>query len=151
MLTVTLASWLMAAAPAPVEARLDLNPEGEDRLALRLCFSSAQAHRVEYRLEVSTTGAAGTSRTRQSGELISRSDSQCPINNRLGLSANGRVEATMDWWVDGQAQPKIQRSHPATQPTRPGPPPEPPQQDKPRDAEALVASVQPQSDEPPRR
>lgn len=151
MLTMTLASWLLAAAPAMVEAQLDLIAESQDRLALRLCFSSSQAHQIEYRLEVATTGAAGTSRTRQSGKLTSRSDNQCPINNRLGLSANGRVEATMDWWVDGQAQPKIQRSHPAMQPTRPGPPQEPPQQDKPCDAEALVASVQPQPDEPPRR
>lgn len=148
---MTLASWLLAAAPAMVEAQLELIAEGQDHLALRLCVSSPQAHQVEYRLEVATTGAAGTSRTRQSGKLTSRSDNQCPINNRLGLSANGRVDATLDWWVDGQAQPRLQRSHPPAQPTGPTPPPPSPPQDELHEAEGLVASAHQTPGQPPRR
>ena len=126
MLTVTLASWLLAAAATPVEAQLELSPESDGRLALRLCFSSPQPRQLAYRLEVKSTGAAGTSRTRQSGELVSNSAGQCPINNRLSLSPNGRIEATLDWSIDGQAQPTIHQSYPATQPASPAPQPQTP-------------------------
>jgi len=141
MLTVTLASWLLAAAPTPVEAQLELSPESDGRLALRLCFSSQQPHQLTYRLEVKSTGAAGTNRTRQSGELVSSSASQCPINNRLGLSADGRVEATLDWSIDGQTQPTLNQSYPATQPASPAPQPPPSPGEQLHEGEGLVAQV----------
>jgi hypothetical protein len=116
---VTLGSLILASGALPVAARLELAPEGNDRLALRLCFSSPQAHNLSYSLEVRTSGKAGTSRSRQAGELVSGPAAQCPLNNRLGLSANSRVDATLEWSIDGQPQPPLQQSYPAARPASP--------------------------------
>lgn len=122
--TLTLAGLLTAAAAAPVAARLELHPEGDDRLALRLCFTSAQAHSLSYQIEVRSSGTAGTSRSRQSGELTSGPALQCPINNRIGLAADTQVQATLNWSIDGQPQSPIEQQYPAVQPA--SPPPAPP-------------------------
>ena len=116
MLTATLAAMLLASAAGPVDARLELVPEA-DRLNLRLCFSSAKVHKLSYQLEVRAQGRAGTSRSRQSGELISGPETQCPLNNRLGVAPDSQIEATVTWSVDGQQQAPLHQSYPATQPT----------------------------------
>ncbi|MCQ4316444.1 curli-like amyloid fiber formation chaperone CsgH [Stutzerimonas zhaodongensis] len=122
MLTTALATVLLAtaASAAPVEARLELLPDN-DRLHLRLCFSSAKPHQLTYQLEVRTIGKAGTSRSRQSGRLTSGSEAQCPLNNRLGLAKDSRIEATLTWSVDGEEQPALHQAYPAVQPTSPTP------------------------------
>lgn len=113
---VTLASWLAASGALPVAARLELAPEGSDRLALRLCFSSPESHHLSYRMEVRTIGQAGTSRSQQSGELTSGPAVQCPVSNRLGYAADTRVEATLEWSIDGQPQPPLQQHYPPAKP-----------------------------------
>ncbi|MCH2338846.1 curli-like amyloid fiber formation chaperone CsgH [Pseudomonas sp. NPDC047963] len=115
MLTATFAAMLLASA-GPVDARLELLPEA-NRLNLRLCFSSAEAHRLSYQLEVRSKGRAGTSRSRQSGELISGPETQCPLNNRLGVAPDSQIEATVTWSIDGQQQAPLQQVYPATQPS----------------------------------
>ncbi|WP_254621601.1 curli-like amyloid fiber formation chaperone CsgH [Stutzerimonas stutzeri] len=121
MLTLTLATLMLTTTAAPVQARLELSPD-DDQLRLRLCFSSSQPHPLTYHLEVRTNGRAGTSRSRQSGELISGPMEQCPLNNRLGLADDSRIEATLTWTVDGQEQPPLHQAYPATQPASPVPP-----------------------------
>lgn len=113
MLTNALATVLIATAAtaAPVEARLELQPDN-DRLQLRLCFTSPEAHRLTYQLEVRTIGQAGTSRSRQSGQLTSGPETQCPLNNRVGLAADSRIEATLTWSVDGEEQPALHHAYP---------------------------------------
>ena len=115
MLTATLAAMLLASA-GPVDARLELLPEA-DRLNVRLCFSSAEPHRLSYQLEVRSKGHAGTSRSRQSGELTSGPETQCPLNNRLGIAPDSQIEATVTWSVDGQQQVPLHQTYPASQPT----------------------------------
>ena len=124
MLTTALATVLLATAAtaAPVEARLELLPE-DSRLNLRLCFSSAAPHQLTYQLEVRTIGRAGTSRSRQSGQLTSGPEAQCPLNNRVGLAEDSRIEATLSWTVDGEEQPAVHQVYPSTQPTSPSPQP----------------------------
>lgn len=119
MSVVTLAGVLLAAGP--VTARLELTPDQGDRLALRLCFSSPQAHHLRYRLEVRSSGKAGTSRSSQSGELTSGPTPQCPLNNRLALNPDTQIQATLEWSLDGQPQPPIQQRYPTAQPTGPTP------------------------------
>lgn len=144
MLTVTLATWLLATASIPVEAQLELSPDGNDHLALRLCFNGQQTHQLHYRLEVKSSGPAGTSRTRQSGKLASGNGIQCPISNRLSAPASGSVEATLEWSIDGRAQPTLQQSYPVTQPTSPVPQPQSPQPDEHlHEAGGLVAWLYP--------
>ncbi|MFL9813582.1 hypothetical protein D7241_10020 [Stutzerimonas sp. VN223-3] len=148
---VTLASLLLASGALPVAARLELTPEGNDRLALRLCFSSPQAHNLSYSLEVRTSGKAGTSRSRHSGALVSGPAAQCPLNNRLGLSADSRVDATLEWSIDGQPQPPLQQSYPAARPASPeAAPDEPPPMElelqpieQPHEAPELIAGTVP--------
>ena len=115
MLTATLAAMLLASA-GPVDARLELLPEA-DRLNVRLCFSSAEPHRLSYQLEVRSKGHAGTSRSRQSGELTSGPETQCPLNNRLGIAPDSQIEATVTWSVGGQQQVPLHQTYPASQPT----------------------------------
>lgn len=110
---LTLAGWLAASNGLPVSARLELAAEGAHHLALRLCFTSQERHNLRYQLDVRTSGTAGTSRSQQSGELTTGSDMQCPINNRLGLSADTRVQATLNWSIDGQPQPEVEQFYPA--------------------------------------
>ncbi len=122
---VTLASWLVASGVLPVVARLDLTEQSNERLALRLCFRSEQPHQVAYRIEVTSRGSAGTSRSRQSGELTSGPTEQCPISNRLSRAADTRIEATVDWTLDGQPQPPLQQRYPTDpidEPDEPGSP-----------------------------
>lgn len=114
MLSVTLAALLLAANASPVDAQLELQPEGNGQVSVRLCFSSAQPHQVRYQLEVTAVGSAGTNRTRQSGELSSGSDRRCPLNNRVSVSQTGQLEAVLSWSVDGQPQAPLQRSYPTT-------------------------------------
>lgn len=121
MLTPILAALMLTTAAAPVEARLELSPD-DDQLRLRLCFSSSQPRPLTYHLEVLTRGRAGTSRSRQSGELVSGPVEQCPLNNRLGLADDSRIEATLTWSVDGEEQPPLHQAYPATQPAGPVPP-----------------------------
>lgn len=134
MLTATLAAMLLASTAGPVDARLELLHEA-DRLNLRLCFSSAEAHRLSYQLEVRSHGRAGTSRSRQSGELTSGPATQCPLNNRLGIAPDSHIEATVTWTVDGQAQTPLHQSYPSTEPA--GTPTPAPRQ--PPAADAMVA------------
>lgn len=142
MLSVTLATWLLAAAATPVDVQLELKPEQNGQVSLRLCFSSQQPHQVRYELEVTAVGSAGTNRTRQSGELSSNNSRQCPLNNRVSVSENGRLEATLSWSIDGQPQPPMQRSYPETTPAGPSPQPQSTPPGEPaQDAERLVASV----------
>lgn len=115
MLTATLASMLLASAAVPVDARLELVPEA-DRLNLRLCFSSAEAHKLSYHLEVRAQGRAGTSRSRQSGELTSAPRAQCPLNNWLGVAPDSYIEATVTWTIDGEEQTPLHQSYPSTEP-----------------------------------
>lgn len=122
MSVVTLAGVLLAAGTPPATARLELAPDGDDRLALRLCFSSAEAHQLSYRLEVRSSGKAGTSRSSQSGELTSGPTLQCPLNSRLGLNPDTQIQATLEWSLDGQPQPPIQQQYPTAQPAGPTPP-----------------------------
>lgn len=119
MLSLTLAALVLAAASTPVDAQLELEPEGNGQVSLRLCFSSPQPHHVRYQLEVTSIGSAGTNRTRQSGELSSSSHRNCPLNNRVSVSENGRLEATLSWSIDGQPQPPMQRSYPESAPAAP--------------------------------
>lgn len=123
MLTTALATVLLATAAtaAPVEARLELRPE-DNRLNLRLCFISAAHHQLTYQLEVRAIGRAGTSRSRQSGKLVSGPEAQCPLNQGIGLADDSRIEATLTWSVDGEEQPAVHHSHPSTQPASPAPP-----------------------------
>ncbi|WP_407294512.1 curli-like amyloid fiber formation chaperone CsgH [Stutzerimonas zhaodongensis] len=121
MLTATLAAMLLASATGPVDARLELRPEA-DQLNLRLCFSSAEAHRLSYQLEVVSKGRAGTSRSRQSGELTSGPETQCPLNNRLGIATDSHIEATVTWSVDGQQQTPLHQTYPSTEPAGSAPP-----------------------------
>lgn len=121
MLTATLAAMLLASATGPVDARLELRPEA-DRLNLRLCFTSAEAHRLSYQLEVVSKGRAGTSRSRQSGELTSGPETQCPLNNRLGIATDSHIEATVTWSVDGQQQTPLHQTYPSTEPAGSAPP-----------------------------
>jgi hypothetical protein len=123
MLSVTLAALLLAGASTPVDAQLELKPEGNGQVSVRLCFSSEQPHQVHYQLEVTSIGSAGTNRTRQSGELSSHNDRRCPLSNRVSVSENGRLEATLSWSIDGQPQPPLQRSYPAAAPTHQATPP----------------------------
>ena len=120
MLTATLAAVLLASAAGPVDARLELLPDA-DRLNLRLCFTSAAAHRLSYQLEVRSQGRAGTSRSRQSGELVSGPETQCPLNNRLGVAPDSRIEATLTWSIDGEQQTPLHQTYPSSQPTGPTP------------------------------
>lgn len=120
MLPLTLVTLMLTTAAAPVEARLELTPDN-DRLNLRLCFSSSAPHLLTYHLDVRTSGQAGTSRSRQSGELVSGPELQCPLNNRLSLSNDSRVETTLTWSIDGEEQTPLQKSYPTTQPTAPAP------------------------------
>ena len=114
ILITALATVLFASAAnaAPVEARLELLPEN-DRLQLRLCFSSAAPHQLTYELEVRTIGRAGTSRSRQSGKLTSGPEVQCPLSNRIGLAEDSRIEATLTWSIDGEQQPAVHQAYPA--------------------------------------
>lgn len=116
MLTATLAAMLLASAAGRVDARLELLPEA-DRLNLRLCFSSAEAHQLSYQLEVRSNGRAGTSRSRQSGQLTSGPEIQCPLNNRLGIASDTHIEATVTWTIDGQEQAPLQQTYPSAQPS----------------------------------
>ena len=142
MLTPILAALMLTTAAAPVEARLELSPDDE-QLRLRLCFSSAQPHPLTYQLEVLTRGRAGTSRSRQSGKLVSGPVTQCPLNNRLGLSEDSRVEATLTWAVDGEEQTPLHQAYPATQPAGPASSPEPvlPPSEGPRPPDELFVSA----------
>ncbi len=121
MLTLTMATLMLATAATPVEARLELSPDN-DRLNLQLCFSSEAPHQLTYHLEVRTHGRAGTSRSRQSGELTSGPVAQCPLNNRLGLPEGSRIEATLTWTIDGEEQTPLRQAYPTTQPTSPASP-----------------------------
>jgi len=121
MLTATLAAMLLATATGPVDARLELLPEA-DRLNLRLCFSSDEPHRLSYQLEVVSKGSAGTSRSRQSGELTSGPETQCPLNNRLGIATDSHIEATVIWSIDGQQQTPLHQTYPSTEPAGSAPP-----------------------------
>lgn len=142
MLSVTLAALLLAAASTPVDAQLELKSEGNGQVSVQLCFTSAQPHQVRYQLEVTSIGSAGTNRTRQSGELSSSNDRSCPLNNRVSVSENGRLEATLSWSIDGQPQPPMQRSYPEAVPASPTPEPQATPPGEPaEDPERLVASV----------
>ena len=141
MLTLTLATLMLATDAAPVEAQLELSPD-DDRLRLQLCFSSSEPHPLTYHLEVRTSGRAGTSRSRQSGKLISGPVAQCPLNNRLGLPEDSRIEATLTWSVDGEEQPPLHQAYPTTQPTGPAPPePAPSPLEQPRAPDELFVSA----------
>lgn len=142
MLSAALATWILAAAPSPVDAQLELIPDGSGRVSLRLCFTSQQPHQLRYQLEVTSTGSAGTNRSRQAGELVSGSSRQCPLNNRVSVFENGRLEAVLNWSIDGQPQAPIQRSYPEAMPTGPDPQPHSTPPGEPaHETERLVASV----------
>jgi len=142
MLSVTLATWLLAAAPSPVDAQLELTPDGSGRVSLRLCFSSQQPHQLRYQLEVTSTGSAGTNRSRQAGELVSGGNRQCPLSNRVSISEEGRLEVVLNWSIDGQPQPPVQRSYPQAMPTAPDSKPQSTPPGEPADeTERLVASA----------
>jgi hypothetical protein len=115
MLTMTLATWLLAAAPAPtdaaVNASLALQPVADDRLSLALCFTGS-GQQVRFRLKVRSSGSAGSAQTAQSGTLIASPTEQCPLRNRLGIADDTRVEAELQWWIDDAEQPPILRSYP---------------------------------------
>ncbi|MEK0361920.1 hypothetical protein [Pseudomonas sp. CBC3] len=145
MLSAALATWILAAAPSPVDAQLELTPDGSGRVSLRLCFISQQPHQLRYQLEVMSTGTAGTNRSRQAGELVSGSNRQCPLSNRVSVSENGRLEAVLNWSIDGQPQAPIQRSYPTTAPASPQPQSTPPGT-APGQTEAQVASARPMDD-----
>lgn len=123
MLTTALATVLLAtaASAAPAEARLELLPD-DKRLDVRLCFNSPEPHQLSYQLEVRTIGRAGTSRSRQSGKLTSGPEAKCPLNSRIGLANDSRIEATLTWTVDGEEQPALHQAYPSAQPTSPGTP-----------------------------
>ena len=116
MLTMTLATWLLAAAPAPtdaaVNASLDLQPVADDRLSLALCFKGS-GQQVRFRLKVRSSGRAGSAQTAQSGTLIASPTEQCPLRNRLGIADDTRIEAELQWWIDDAEQPPILRSYPS--------------------------------------
>ena len=145
MLSAALATWILAAAPSPVDALLELAPDGSGRVSLRLCFTSQQPHQLRYQLEVTSTGSAGTNRSRQAGELVSGTNRQCPLSNRVSLSEDGRLEAVLNWSIDGQPQAPIQRSYPTTAPASPQPQSTPPGT-PPGRTEAQVASARPMND-----
>lgn len=115
MLTMTLAAWLLAAAPAsadaPVHASLELQPVEANRLALALCFTGS-GQQVRFRLKVRSSGKAGTSQTAQAGTLTATAAQQCPLQNRLGIAEDSHVEAELQWWIDEAEQPPILRSYP---------------------------------------
>ncbi len=139
MLSAALATWILAATPSPVDAQLELTPDGSGRVSLRLCFTSQQPHQLRYQLEVTSTSSAGTNRSRQAGELISGSR-QCPLSNRVSVAEGGRLEATLNWTVDGQPQAPIQRGYPVAAPASPQPQSTP--SDEPaHETERLVAAV----------
>ncbi|MCQ4328624.1 curli-like amyloid fiber formation chaperone CsgH [Stutzerimonas stutzeri] len=132
---------MLTTTAAPVEAQLELRPD-DDRLRLRLCFSSPEPHPLVYHLEVRTSGRAGTSRSRQSGKLISGPVAQCPLNNRIGLSDGSQIEATLTWSVDGEEQTPLHQAYPATQPTSPASPqPAPSPLEQPRAPDELFVSA----------
>ncbi|AGA88356.1 hypothetical protein [Stutzerimonas stutzeri] len=115
MLTMTLATWLLAAAAptdAAVNASLDLQPVADDRLSLALCFKGS-GQQVRFRLKVRSSGKAGSAQTAQSGTLIASPTEQCPLNNRLGIADDTRVEAELQWWIDDAEQPPMLRSYPS--------------------------------------
>ncbi len=145
MLATALAAVLLAttASAAPVEARLELLPE-DTRLKLRLCFSSPEPRRLNYQLEVRTIGRAGTSRSRQSGQLTSGPEAQCPLNNRVGLAEDSRIEATLTWSIDGVEQPALHQAYPSTQSTTPTPPPASPPSEPLADTDLIAKSDSPQ-------
>ncbi|MCQ4263123.1 hypothetical protein CXK91_09110 [Stutzerimonas stutzeri] len=115
MLTMTLATWLLAATPAPAEgavnASLELQPVEQNRLSLALCFKGS-GQQVRFRLKVRSSGSAGNSQTAQSGTLIATETQQCPLSNRLGIADGTRVEAELQWWIDDAEQPPMLRSYP---------------------------------------
>jgi len=115
MLTMTLATWLLAATPAPAEgavnASLELQPVEQNRLSLALCFKG-NGQQVRFRLKVRSSGSAGNSQTAQSGTLIATETQQCPLSNRLGIADGTRVEAELQWWIDDAEQPPMLRSYP---------------------------------------
>jgi len=115
MLTMTLATWLLAATPAPAEgavnASLELQPVEQNRLSLALCFKGS-GQQVRFRLKVRSSGSAGNSQTAQSGTLIATETRQCPLSNRLGIADGTRVEAELQWWIDDAEQPPMLRSYP---------------------------------------
>ena len=116
MLTMTLATWLLAAAPAPadaaVRASLELQPVADDRLSLALCFKGS-GQQVRFRLKVRSSGKAGSAQTAQGGTLTATATEQRPLRNRLGIADDSRVEAELQWWIDDAEQPPILRSYPA--------------------------------------
>jgi len=115
MLTMTLTTWLLAATPAPANAPVavsfELQPAEQSRLSLALCFKGS-GQQVRFRLKVRSSGRAGNAQTAQSGTLIATPTQQCPLNNRLGIADDTRVEAELQWWIDDAEQPPILRSYP---------------------------------------
>jgi hypothetical protein len=116
---MTLATWLLAATPAPadvpVNASLELQPVESNRLALALCFKGG-GQQVRFRLKVRSSGRAGNSQTAQSGTLTATATQQCPLNNRLGIADDTHVEAELQWWIDDAEQAPILRSYPKAEP-----------------------------------
>ncbi|MCW8156202.1 hypothetical protein D7243_08375 [Stutzerimonas stutzeri] len=115
MLTMTLTTWLLAAAPVPadvpVDVSLELQPVESDRLSLALCFKGS-GQQVRFRLKVRSSGRAGNSQTAQSGTLTATATQQCPVSNRLGIADDTHVEAELQWWIDDAEQAPILRRHP---------------------------------------
>ncbi len=115
MLTMTLATWLLAASPAPADASVDVNlelqPVEENRLSLALCFKGS-GQQVRFRLKVRSSGSAGNAQTAQSGTLTADATPQCPLSNRIGIAGDTRVEAELQWWIDDAEQPPILRNYP---------------------------------------
>ncbi|MBK3869008.1 hypothetical protein GFL09_15165 [Pseudomonas stutzeri] len=115
MLTMTLTTWLLAAAPvpadAPVAVSLELQPAERSRLALALCFKGS-GQQVRFRLKIRSSGRAGSAQTAQSGTLLATPTQQCPLNNRLGVAEDTRVEAELQWWIDDVEQLPILRNYP---------------------------------------
>ncbi|OMG67235.1 hypothetical protein AUR61_002630 [Stutzerimonas balearica] len=111
MLAMTLASILLASAADGVQAALSLSAAGEDGIHTQLCFTG-HGQQVRYRLQLTSTGVAGTSRSGQGGTLVATSEPLCPVRNRLGAGAGVRLQAELRWWVDGREQPPIRRQWP---------------------------------------
>lgn len=124
MLDMIFAHWLAAATPA-VAAQLELRPLADQRLEVSLCFQGSGQH-VRYRLQLDSKSHAGTARSGQSGALVTGAASQCPLRNRIGMPADGRVDVELHWWIDDSEQPVLRRSWPEADEQAPGEPTAPP-------------------------
>ncbi|WP_287030301.1 hypothetical protein [Pseudomonas sp. UBA6310] len=98
---VLLGCAALAAATGAPQLRLQPLPPGHAEL--ELCFPDLGGP-LRFELEVDATGAAGTTRSRQRGELPAGQPG-CPLRNRLSAAPGTRIDALLRWWV-GDAAPQ---------------------------------------------